>query len=180
MNTRAAFLDRDGIINKDSGYVHKWTDFVFEDGIFDLLTELQQQHYALIVITNQSGIARGFYSEEDLLRLHQKMVNEFLRKGIIISEISYCPHHIHGKVLEYAVTCQCRKPKPGMILNAATKLDLDLKKSIVIGDNISDMDAGRQAGVKDNFLVSRKYIREDGFLRFRSLKSLHSYLISKR
>jgi len=145
---KAVFLDRDGVINEDFGYVGSTKDFKFRDGIFELLKLLQDLGYTLFIITNQSGIARGYYSKEDFLRLSEWMVEELKKRDIFIKDIAYCPHHpdITGE-------CECRKPKPGMILNLAKKYNIILKDSILIGDKPSDIEAGKNAGIKKLYLV---------------------------
>jgi len=145
---RAVFLDRDGVINEDFGYVGKIEDFKFRDGIFELLKLLQDLGYTLFVITNQSGIARGYYSKEDFLKLSKWMIDELKKRKIFIKDIEYCPHHpkITGE-------CECRKPKPGMILNLAKKYNIILEDSILIGDKLSDIEAGKNAGIKKLYLM---------------------------
>jgi len=148
---RAAFLDRDGVINIDHGYVSKIKDFEFKDGIFELLNLLQKLGFKLFVVTNQSGIARDYYSKEDFLILTDYMLNELKKQGIKIEEVAYCPHHpdITGE-------CKCRKPNPGMILNLAKKYCIDLQNSILIGDKQSDIQAGKNADVGKCYLVKKE------------------------
>ena len=145
---KAAFLDRDGVINIDTGYVGKIEDFEFKEGIIDLLRLLQKLGFTLFVVTNQSGIARGYYTEDDFYILTEWMKDEFKKKGIEIKDIRFCPHHpdITGE-------CECRKPKPGMILDLAKKYDIDLKNSIMIGDGDRDIEAAKRAGIKKTFKV---------------------------
>jgi len=143
---KAAFLDRDGVINIDKGYVHKIEDFEFKEGIFKLLKLLQQKGFKLFIVTNQSGIGRGYYTIKDFEKLTEYMLNEFGRKGIEIIEVAFCPHHPDEN-------CECRKPKPGMILDLAKKYSITLKDSIMIGDKINDMEAGKSAGIEKNYLV---------------------------
>ena len=145
---KAVFLDRDGVVNEDFGYVGKIEDFKFKDGIFELLKLLQDLGYALFIVTNQSGIARGYYSKEDFLKLSEWMIEELKKRDLFIKDIEYCPHHpdITGE-------CECRKPKPGMILNLAKKYNITLKDSILIGDKLSDIEAGKNVGIKKLYLV---------------------------
>ncbi len=142
---KAAFLDRDGVINIDKNYVYKIEDFEFKEGIFELL-KLLQKKFVLFIVTNQSGIGRGYYSLDDFKKLTQYMLNEFKKRGIEIKEVAFCPHHPDEH-------CECRKPKPGMILNLAKKYNIDLQNSIMIGDKLSDINAGINAGIKKNYLV---------------------------
>jgi D-glycero-D-manno-heptose 1,7-bisphosphate phosphatase len=143
---KAAFLDRDGVINIDKNYVYKIEDFEFKDGIFELLKLLQSKGFTLFVVTNQSGIGRGYYTLQDFKKLTEYMLNELKKKGIEIKEVAFCPHHPDDD-------CECRKPKPGMILNLVKKYNIDLKNSILIGDKQSDIKAGKNAGVGKTYLV---------------------------
>lgn len=147
--TKALFLDRDGVINIEKNYLYKIEDFEFIDGIFDLCKTYQQDGYIIIVITNQAGIARGYYTEDDFYNLTQWMIEEFKHKGILISKVYHCPHHP-----EFTGECQCRKPNPGMILSAQKEFDIDLDNSILVGDKISDVEAGINAGICKIYLIS--------------------------
>jgi len=145
---KAAFLDRDGVINIDYGYVGSIDKFKFKEGIFKLLKFLEEREYKLFIVTNQSGIARGFYSKDDFHSLMDYMRNELKKRDIEIIDYEFCPHHpnITGE-------CECRKPKPGMILDLAKKYNIDLKNSIMIGDSLSDIKAAKNAGIKKTYLV---------------------------
>lgn len=151
---KALFLDRDGIINEDYGYVHKIEDFKFTDFIFDLCKKYQDQGYMIIVVTNQAGIAKGFYSEEDSIKLNHYMVNEFKKKGIIISKTYYCPHRDED-------SCNCRKPKPGMFLQAIKEYNIDPIVSIAIGDKMSDLEAANKAGIGKLYYKKTRYDEYD-------------------
>ena len=143
----AVFLDRDGVINQESEYVHRIEDFHFIDGVFDACRQMSKAGFRLIVITNQAGIARGYYTEDEFHRLTKWMLDEFRQHGVEIDGVYYCPHHpVHG-VGQYLRQCDCRKPGPEMILRAAREHSLDLPKSILVGDKASDIEAGRSAGV---------------------------------
>jgi D-glycero-D-manno-heptose 1,7-bisphosphate phosphatase len=141
---KALFIDRDGVINIDKVHAYKIEDFVFTEGIFDLCRKYMDSGYLILVITNQAGIARGLYSEEDFLRLTAWMEEQFLEKGILISKVYYCPHHP-----DVTGPCECRKPKPGMILRAIKEFNLDIKQCVLIGDHDSDLEAGRRAGIPE-------------------------------
>lgn len=146
---KAAFLDRDGVINIDKDYVSKIEDFEFKEGIFELLGLLHKLKYELFIVTNQSGIGRGYYSIDDFERLTNWMLEELKKRGIDIKEVFYCPHSPES-------SCECRKPSPFMIESAAKKYDIDLKNSLIIGDKDSDMRSGLNAGVATRIFVGGK------------------------
>lgn len=149
----AAFLDRDGVLNEDRGYVHRWEDFSFLPGVIEALRQLQHKGYLLVVITNQSAVARGLCAEADVLALHERMRTVLREQGIELAGIYHCPHHPQGSVPRYARACPCRKPEPGMILRAAQEHGIDLARSFLVGDKISDLEAGRAAGIPSLYLV---------------------------
>ncbi len=157
---RAAFLDRDGVINIDGGYVHRWEDFVFVPGAVDAMRRLHDAGFALVVVTNQSGIARGYYDEAALERLHQALHDSLGGQGVPLAAIEYCPHLPDAAVARYALACDCRKPQPGMILRAAARLGLDLPASVMFGDKVSDLRAARAAGVGRYALLATNGVGE--------------------
>jgi D-glycero-D-manno-heptose 1,7-bisphosphate phosphatase len=138
--TKALFIDRDGVINIEKNYLHKKEDFEFIDGVFAACELAESLGFLNIVITNQSGIGRGYYSSDDYEKLTSWMVDEFVKNRVKISKVLHCPHTDESE-------CECRKPKPGMILEAQKKFDIDLKKSWLIGDKESDIEAGVNAGI---------------------------------
>lgn len=150
---KALFLDRDGIINVDKNYVHRPEDFEFVDGIFELCRIGQQQGYRPVVITNQAGIGRGYYSEADFHALTEWMMERFAEQGIRIEKVYFCPFHPEHGIGQYRCESDFRKPNPGMILQARAELNLDLAASILVGDKESDIEAGLRAGVGLNILV---------------------------
>lgn len=144
---KALFLDRDGVINIERGYVHSQADFVFQEGIFELCRAAQSLDYVLVVVTNQAGIARGYYTEEEFLAFTDWMNGQFAEQQITIQRVYYCPYHpVHG-IGKYKVDSPDRKPRPGLLLRAREDLGLDLASSILIGDTLSDVKAGIDAGV---------------------------------
>jgi len=162
---RAVFLDRDGVINKDTGYVHLVDDFEYIDGVFDACLALKKMGYLLVVVTNQSGIARGMYSEDDFHSLTEWMDWNFADKGVDLDGIYYCPHHPEKGIGEYKQDCDCRKPKPGMLLDAAKFLKIDLANLIMVGDKADDMRAAKAAGIGKSILVrSGKVVDEAGII----------------
>ena len=148
----ALFLDRDGVINIDHAYVCKPENFEFVDGIFELCQTAKRLGYLIFVITNQAGIGRGYYTEQDFLKLTEWMCVVFEAQGIVIDEVYFCPSHPEYGVGKYKVDSLFRKPGPGMILQAAEEFDVDLVRSVLVGDKESDIQAGIAAGVKFNFL----------------------------
>jgi D-glycero-D-manno-heptose 1,7-bisphosphate phosphatase len=146
---KALFLDRDGVINIEKNYVYRIEDFEFIEGIFELCKAYQDKGYLIFVITNQAGIARNYYNTGDFEKLTQWMIAEFDKQGITISKVFFCPHHPN-----FTGACKCRKPQPGMILDAQAEFKLNLAQSVLIGDKNSDIEAGVQAGVGSNILFT--------------------------
>lgn len=144
---RALFLDRDGVINIEKNYLHRREDFEFIDGIFELCHHYQSQGYEIFVVTNQSGIVRAYYTQEQFLELSAWMKEEFAKQGISIKEVYYCPHHP-----EFSGECACRKPNPGMLLQAKKDFGIDLQHSILVGDKESDIEAALNAGLEESYL----------------------------
>lgn len=145
---KALFLDRDGVINYDPGYVYRIDDFEFMPGIFEALAGFIELGYEIFIVTNQSGIGRGYYSQSDFTKLCEYMVGEFSSRGIEIRHIYHCPHTPSDN-------CNCRKPKPGMILQAMSEFNIDAKNSLMIGDKPSDLEAARNAGVENGYLIGQ-------------------------
>jgi D-glycero-D-manno-heptose 1,7-bisphosphate phosphatase len=148
MKNRAVFLDRDGVINEDYGFVHKITDFKIYPEVFPALKKLQNAGFKLLVVTNQSGIAVGYYTEEDFLKLTEYMLDIFKKNGIYISRVYYCPHHPDGVVPELKMVCECRKPESGMIRQGIKDFNIDPSRSFLIGDKENDIKAAHKEGIK--------------------------------
>ena len=147
VKNKALFLDRDGTINIDYGYVGSIDKFEFIDGIFDFCMAAQLKNYEIIVITNQSGIARGYYTVDDYNAVTRYMCDEFIRRGIKITDVLYCPE----------LSGPNRKPNPGLFITARDKHNIDMSKSVSVGDKERDLDAARAAGVLKNFLFQNNY-----------------------
>lgn len=159
---KAFFLDRDGVINVDHGYVSSPEQFEFIADVFDACKEIQNAGYKIVIITNQSGIGRGYYTESQFNVLTTWMVGEFEANKIEVAGVYFCPHHPEKGLGEYLKKCDCRKPEPGMLLQAAEELNIDCSESFMIGDKPSDIEVGNNAGVKHSVLVSTgKPIKED-------------------
>lgn len=150
---KALFLDRDGVINADHGYVHtpERTDWV--PGIFDLAARAWNHGFLVIVVTNQAGIARGYYDELQFYRYTQWVHEQFAARGAPLLATYHCPHHPDAGLGELKIACSCRKPQPGMLLQAAQDWDICLASSLLVGDKESDIEAARLAGVGQAFRV---------------------------
>lgn len=157
MRIPAAFLDRDGVINEDSGYVKDWESFHFLPGAIEGMRLLNEVGLSLIIVTNQSGIARGYYTEQDFHVLMARVSEKLLEEGVQVTHIYYCPHLPDATVPEYKKVCDCRKPRPGMIQRAAREHDLDLQGSIMVGDKMSDMQAAESAGIPERYLITSDF-----------------------
>lgn len=149
----AVFLDRDGVINQDTGYVSCVDDFHFIDGTIEALQILKKKGYCLVVVTNQSGIARGYFTEEQFMSLTEWMDWSLADRDVDLDGIYFCPHHPTAGVGEYRQECNCRKPAPGMLLDAAKDLKIDLANSYMVGDKAGDLQAAKAACVGHKVLV---------------------------
>jgi D-glycero-D-manno-heptose 1,7-bisphosphate phosphatase len=156
----ALFLDRDGVINHDDGYTHRWEQFVFVDGIFALARAAHARGYALVVVTNQAGIGRGLYTEADFHALTARMCARFAEEGAPIARVYFDPTHPEHGIGAYRCVSPMRKPAPGMLLAARDELGVSLSASVLVGDKPSDIEAGRRAGVRAALLYAPDEARE--------------------
>ena len=158
---KAIFLDRDGTINVEKNYLYRKEDFEFIEGVPQALKLFREKGYLLILITNQSGIARGYYSVSDMEKLHEYMQSELRKYNAQFDDIFYCPHHPEAVIEEYRIDCDCRKPRTGMFERAIEKYNIDIRNSYAIGDRERDLIPAEQLGVNCIFLsegVSRRWI----------------------
>lgn len=153
---KVVFLDRDGTINVEKNYLYKTEDFEFIPGSEDAIRLLNRSGYKVIVVTNQAGVARGYYTEDDVVRLHAYINERLKENGAYIDKFIYCPHHPGKGIGEYKCECRCRKPGTGMFEQAAKLYDIDKTNSWMVGDNVGDINAGRNFGIK-TILVSTGY-----------------------
>ena len=166
MSNKAIFFDRDGTLNVEVGYLYEIDKFKWIDGAREAIKFCNDNGYLAIVVTNQSGVARGFYTEEDIINLHNFIQEELAKVGAHIDDFFYCPHHSKGVVEKYSIDCECRKPKSKLIEDACKKYDIDKSKSLMIGDKPRDVECGKNAGVYsvlfdgDNLLNTIKFALE--------------------
>ena len=168
---KAIFLDRDGTINFDKNYLYKINDFVFIPGAIEALKMLQQAGFLLIIITNQSGIARGFYTEEDFQRLNSWVLAELEKNGIKISAVYYCPHSPDAK-------CQCRKPNLGLFETAIKDFDIDIASSFAVGDKLRDCAICEKTKCK-GFLITNKKETRKNIKNVSSLLEAAEYIVKE-
>ncbi len=148
MNSRAVFLDKDGTLVEDLPYNVNPERIALTPGALDGLARLHRAGYRLVVVTNQSGVARGYFGEDALFPVERRVRELLARAGILLAGFYYCPHHPDGIIPRYATECDCRKPAPGLILNAALRHGIDLAQSWMVGDILNDIEAGRRAGCR--------------------------------
>jgi len=176
MTSKALFLDRDGVINIDHGYVHKIEDFDFIPEVFDICRAAQNQGYKIFVVTNQGGIARGYYTIDTFENLTKWMEREFFKRQIKITKTYFSPFHEQGIVSEFAKPSFDRKPNPGMLIKAADEFDVDLSESFLIGDSLTDIEAGQSAKLKTSFLIKSE---EDDLYFYRNANQNHKISLNQ-
>lgn len=170
MQKKIIYLDRDGVINKDFGYVSKIEDFEFCDGVLDSCKKLIDNGFEIIIVTNQSGIGRGYYSLEDFKILSNYMKKEFEKKDTPILKIYFCPHNPDED-------CQCRKPKAGMIFESLKDFSIDLDSSWLIGDKMSDVECAKNGNISNRVLIDNEKNSCEDFFVAKSLKDALKYII---
>ncbi len=171
MNKKYIFLDRDGVINCDPPhYAHQVDQLEFISGSVEAIGLLNKYGFRIIVITNQSGVAKGMYKEEDILVFHEEMQRRLLKKGAHIDVFYYCPHHPDADVPEYRINCECRKPKPGMIMRTAKDFGFDPRFSFLIRDKWTDIEAGRSIGCTTIMVLTghgrEEYANKKGYAHY--------------
>jgi D-glycero-D-manno-heptose 1,7-bisphosphate phosphatase len=181
MKARALFLDRDGVMNEEVGYLHRAEEVRFVDGIFSLCKTASGLGYKLIVVTNQAGIARGYYTEADFEVLMEFMRGELRGEGVKLDAVYYCPFHPEHGVGEYKREHEDRKPGIGMLRRGAREFGVDLGESVLVGDRCSDVAAANAAGLRQAFLMSGTELNEcDGeFVRVDSLAEVERWLVEQ-
>lgn len=174
LSEKALFLDRDGVINVDHGYVHKKADFDFCEGIFDLVASANLAGYRVLVVTNQAGIARNYYSEDDFRHLTLWMLDQFKSKNCRIDQVYFSPFHPSEGRGRYLCDHSTRKPRPGMFLKALSDFNLNAADSIMIGDKESDITAAARVGIKKTLLLSQQDVEPRSTQAFAVIKNLKS------
>lgn len=163
---KAIFLDRDGTINKEKNYLYKIEDFKFIPGMPDAIKRWNDLNYLVIVVTNQAGVARGYYTEEDVKILHTYINDELQMYSAWIDKFYYCPHHPTEGNGKYLRICNCRKPNTGLLEQAIKEFDIDISQSFLFGNSKSDLDAGEKLNIK-SFLVDGKSFNIDDYYMFK-------------
>ncbi len=145
---RAVFLDRDGCVNVEDDHIRAIEQFRLYPDTLESIRKLSHAGFLIVIITNQSGVARGLMTEEFVKKVHKLMLKWFDGAGVKVNAVEYCPHHPDGTVEKYSIKCDCRKPEPGMLNRAAARLDIDFSRSYVVGDKLSDIELGPVTGAK--------------------------------
>ena len=160
-NNKCVFLDRDGVLIEDVGYLKNPEDIIIMPNSIEALKILKAAGFLLIIVTNQAGIAKGFFSMEDLAAVHEKLSKIYENNGIIIDDLYFCPHHEKGTVEPYNIKCSCRKPETGMVLKSVEKFNIDTDKSFMIGDKDSDIVLAKNSGLKSFYIQNSMYEHDE-------------------
>ena len=166
------FFDRDGVINVDTGYPKDFKDLIFIEETINELKILSDLGYQIYIVTNQSGIARGYFSKQQYLKLQKEIEFFLLEKGIKVIETAFCPHHPEGIIEDYSFECECRKPKIGMLRQLSNKYKFKLSNSAIIGDKVSDIKAGLDAGCSLLIYLGEEFRHSKAIPNIKNLKSL--------
>lgn len=153
---KAVFLDRDGTIIEEKNYLSRVKDVMLIENAYLAIRKFNENNFLVIIITNQSGVGRGMFSEEVVIHINNYIKHEFEKMNAKIDAFYFCPHYFGSTIPLYNIKCHCRKPEPGLIIKAAKDFSIDLCKSYMIGDKISDLIAGRNAGLKNSYLINKK------------------------
>jgi D-glycero-D-manno-heptose 1,7-bisphosphate phosphatase len=174
MKRPTVFIDRDGTINEQMGYINHLSRFVILSGVVEGIRLLNSHGYPVVVVSNQSGVARCYFPIDLVHEIHDYMRDYFKKNGASVDGIFFCPHHPGGSVSVYAVQCNCRKPKTGLIEKACSSLDIDLSRSYVVGDRCDDIELAERAGMKGILVKTGYGLGEiDHVLPFRDVKPAH-------
>ena len=184
---KAFFLDRDGVVNVEVDFLHRPEDVILVEGAGEAIDKIHAAGFLAVVVSNQSGVARGMYGMQDVKAVENRICELLRQDGHGVPDaFYYCPHHIKGTVQEFAVDCDCRKPKPGMFRQAVREWDIDASKSFMIGDRMSDLQAGQAAGCAEEVLVLTGYgnnvqeaARGEGFRIEPAILDAVNYLLKK-
>ncbi len=154
---KCVFLDRDGVLIKDVGYLKNPDDIILIPQTIEALKDLKKIGFLLIIVTNQAGIAKGFFTMDDLERVNKKLMKVYETSGIIIDDLYFCPHHENGSVEPYNIKCSCRKPDLGMVVKGVEKFDVDINKSFMVGDKDSDILLAKNSGLRSFYVENSMY-----------------------
>ena len=171
MTNKFIIFDRDGVINIEKNYLYKIEDFEYENGVVESLKELEKLGYKFVIITNQAGIAKGYYTEEDYYKLEKFIINDLNKKGIVIEKTYFCPHHPKG-IGKYRKNCECRKPNKQNFLKAINEFNIDVKNSYMIGDRITDLIPAKELGFNTVLVKTGYGLKNIKEIEEKNLKSL--------
>ena len=176
LTSRAVFLDRDGVIIEDVPYLSSTEKIKLISGAAQGIRLLNKLNFKVIIITNQSAVARGLVTEEELSEIHKELIRKLEDQGAKIDALYYCPHHPQGRIKQFRKVCVCRKPSPGMILKAAKEYSIDLGSSYMIGDKLSDVQSARKAGCIPILIDNNQAAKRNGLLIIQSLSKAATYI----
>jgi D-glycero-D-manno-heptose 1,7-bisphosphate phosphatase len=176
---KVAFLDRDGVINKEVNYLYRIEDLCYVPGSLLAMKHLNKIGFKIIIVTNQAGIAKGYFSDSEYQIFTKHLQDDLKKNGIEILKIYYCPHHPDAKIKKYQCSCTCRKPKPGMLLKSIRTHSVDIKRSFLVGDKVTDVLAGKAVGLNKCFLVESGHkLEKSNYENFVVFKNLHDVVFN--